>query len=83
MVSGEVHNESKIKTMVISSKWTLINFILSIIGSVSGYLLSNFEFGFGGRPFSLVLGRSYAPYIDFVIISLATFVPVVIGAECM
>merc|ERR1712029_76797 len=36
MVSGEVHNEGKIKTMTISPKWTWINFILSVIGSVSG-----------------------------------------------
>ena len=38
MVSGEVQNEGKIKTMTISTKWTLINFVLSIIGSVSGQL---------------------------------------------
>ena len=38
MVSGEVQNDGKIKTISISTKWTLINFTLSIIGSVSGYL---------------------------------------------
>ena len=36
MVSGEVQNDGKMKVMTISTKWTWINFLLSIIGSVSG-----------------------------------------------
>ena len=36
MISGEVQNDGQIKTMTISTKWTWINFLLSIIGSISG-----------------------------------------------
>ena len=37
MISGEVQNDGQIKTMTISTKWTWINFLLSIIGSFSGF----------------------------------------------
>ena len=74
MVSGEIHNEGKIKTMTISTKWTWINFILSIIGSASGHYASAVNTG------NLV--RGYGPggsFEDVVLISfLPTFVPAAI-----
>ena len=70
MVSGEVHNEGKIKTLTISTKWTMINFLLSVIGSVSGHyacLLNT-----GRLRYDNVL---YIPLISF----LPTFAPTAIS----
>ena len=68
MVSGEVHNEGQIKAMAISTKWTWINFILSIIGSVSGYIAN--ELGFK---------TTYRfHYFDILLAFLPTFVPAAI-----
>ena len=62
MVSGEIHNEGKIKTMTISTKWTWINFILSIIGSVSGYCAYALKIGkFGRNGFIAALLFSFLP----------------------
>ena len=69
MVSGEVQNEGKIKTMSISTKWTLINFILSIIGSVSGYLV--YEFGWYG---------GYREIHEIVIVASVAFLPTFVPA---
>ena len=73
MVSGEVHNEGNMKTMTISTKWTWINFILSIIGSASGHYASAVNTG---------NTQGYGPaynFEDLVIISfLPTFVPAAI-----
>ena len=69
MVSGEIHNEGKIKTMTISTKWTWINFILSIIGSVSGFCAYAVKIGrFGRNDFIAALLVSFLP----------TFVPAAI-----
>ena len=38
MVSEEVQNDGQMKPITISEKWTWINFSLSVIGSVSGFL---------------------------------------------
>ena len=62
-----MHNKGKIKTMIISRKWTLINFTLSVIGSVSGYLA--FEFGVAPR------GRFEYTHLTGI---LPTFVPAAI-----
>ena len=70
MVSGEVHNKGKIKTITISTKWTLINFTLSIICSVSG----NLAFEFGAREDVDILTHGYWKILP--IIFLPTFVPV-------
>ena len=74
MVSGEIHDEGKIKTMTISTKWTWINFILSIIGSASGHYASavntgNLCDGYGpGGSFEEIFMKSFLP----------TFVPAAI-----
>ena len=69
MVSGEIHNEGKIKTMTISTKWTWINFILSIIGSVSGFCAYAVKIGrFGRNDFIAALLMFFLP----------TFVPAAI-----
>ena len=67
MVSGEVGNDRQIK-MTISRDWTWINFILSIIGSVSGNLIV--DFGVRGRAY-----RPYASASDYFLSFLPTFVP--------
>ena len=73
MVSGEVHNESKIKTMTISTKWTLINFILSIIGSASGFYVAEM---YTGNIFRSKTGINFE---EVAMISfLQTFFPVAI-----
>ena len=58
MVTGEVvHNDDgKIKTMAISTKWTLFNFILSIIGSIYGcHAITSFGVDNDGFGFSYLL----------------------------
>ena len=67
MVSGEVHNESKIKTMTISTKWTLINFILSIIGSAIGFYASDMYTG------KKIFSRN--PKISFEEVAMTSFLP--------
>ena len=70
MVSGEVGNDRQIK-MTISRDWTWINFILSIIGSVSGNLIV--DFGVRGRIY-----RPYASASNYFLSFLPTFVPAAI-----
>ena len=69
---GEVQNEGKIKTMTISTKWTMINFLLSVVGSVSGhyanYLVNTGRLNYDDYVYIM-------PLISF----LPTFVPAVIS----
>ena len=75
MVSGEVHNKGNIKTMAISPKWTWINFILSIIGSVSGhYAYSSIRIRTDTSKWFLNFEVLVIPLISF----LPTFVPAAI-----
>ena len=67
MVSGEVQNDGDIKAMTISTKWTLINFILSIIGSVTGH----FTNAAVNSDYTYDNAFLYIPLIVF----LPTFVP--------
>ena len=76
MVSGEVQNDGKIKTMTISTKWTLINFTLSIIGSVSGYLA--YEIGVQGKSDIWCLFVDCNKPFGSVSFFLPTFVPAAI-----
>ena len=76
MVSGEVQNDGKIKTMTISTKWTLINFVLSIIGSVSGYLA--YEIGVQGKSDIWCLFVDCNKPFGSVSFFLPTFVPAAI-----
>ena len=71
MVSGEVHNEGIMKTMTISTKWTWINFILSIIGSASGHYAS--AVNTGGL-------HGYGPLFNFEDVVLISFLPTFVPA---
>ena len=62
-----MHNESKIKTMTISTKWTLINFILSIIGSAIGFYASDMYTG------KKIFSRN--PKISFEEVAMTSFLP--------
>ena len=66
MVSGEVQNDGQFKTLTISTKWTWINFTLSIIGAVSGFMAYRIT----------VSGQNDITY--FVVSFLVTFVPAAI-----
>ena len=74
MVSGEVHNDEKIKTMTISTKWTMINFLLSVIGSVSGSLV--YDYSVGGL--NEIISHRYSNVILYYSSFLPTFVPAAI-----
>ena len=74
MVSGEVHNDEKIKIMTISTKWTIINFLLSVIGSVSGSLV--YDYSVGGL--NEIISHRYSNVILYYSSFLPTFVPAAI-----